>query len=67
MSLSEQSKKGKRARFPFLTYAARCGEAIGSQLQRETERRNYLLLCRIPKKYADEAAGELLQVLGRGK
>ena len=33
MSLSEQSKKGKRARFPFLTYAARCGEAIGSQLQ----------------------------------
>ncbi len=33
MSLSEQSKKGKRARFPFLAYAARCGEAIGSQLQ----------------------------------
>ena len=31
------------------------------------ERRNYLLLCRIPKKYADEAAGELIQVLGRGK
>ena len=42
-------------------------EISGKEAYKHDKRRNYLLLCRIPKKYADEAAGELLQVLGRGK